>query len=68
MWTKPAVAAMQRAQALYRKWDKALATLEEMAKHAPIFAERIAQQRAILESLNQIATIGLTVDSEGEDK
>lgn len=66
MWTKPAVAAHQRALAVAQKWDEPLQRLEQMAKFAPAFAERIKELRVMRDNLHQLAATALAIDPQGE--
>lgn len=65
MWTKPQVAAHQRAKATAEKWDEPIARLEEMAKHAPAFADRVRELRVMRDNLHQLAATALAIDPQG---
>lgn len=66
MWSKPQVAAFQRAIALCEKVDSAIAKLEQMAKHMPEIAERVAELRARRDNLHAVSTIAIGIDPHGE--
>ena len=65
MWTKAQVSAHQRALAVAQKWDDPIRRLEEMAKHAPALAERIAELRARRDNLYHLAATATAIDPSG---
>jgi len=66
MWTKAQVSAHQRALAKARELEETIARLEEVAKHNPAFAERVAGLRAMRDHLEQSAATALAVDPTGK--
>lgn len=66
MWSKPQVAAHQRALAVAEKWDAAIRKLEELAVHAPAFADRVKELRIMRDNLHQLAATALAIDPSGK--
>lgn len=65
MWTKAQVRAFNNALAVAQKWEEPLARLEEIAKHAPAFAERVNTLRVMRDTLHQVAATAVAIDPEG---
>jgi hypothetical protein len=66
MWTKAAVKAHQVAKAVAEKWDEPIAKLEELAKYAPAFADRVKELRIRRDNLHQLASTALAIDPTGK--
>lgn len=60
MWTKAQTAAFQRALAQAEKHDQLLERLELIAKHSPLFRERIADLRSLHEHTKLLAQVALS--------
>lgn len=66
MWTKAQVRAFQNGLNVAQKWEEPLNRLAEIAKHAPAFAERVEQLKAMREALYQVSATAVAVDPEGQ--
>ena len=66
MWTKPQVRAFQAGLAVANKWEEAISKLEEIAKHAPAFAERMQSLRIQRDLLYQVCATAVAIDPQGE--
>lgn len=63
-WTPTQLRAFQVALAVAEKWEDAIARLEQLAKHAPAFAERVAELRARRDNLEQLAKTAIAVNTK----
>lgn len=65
MWTKDQARKHQAALAVAEKREATIANLEELAKHAPAFAERIAELRIMRDNLHALAATAVAIDPKG---
>lgn len=68
MWTRNQLAAFQRALAAYEKWLPMLEHLQELAKHAPQFADRITELSIRAENVGNLARSALAASTTPTDK
>lgn len=68
MWTKAQIAAFQRALAAGQKWEQSIERLAEVAKHAPQFAERIAELQVRAQNVLNLAQAALAASTTPVDK
>lgn len=59
MWTAAQIKTFQRALAKCEKWEPAIARLEQMAMHAPQFAERVQEMRLRCDHLRNLSQLAL---------
>lgn len=60
MWNANQVKIFERALATAEKWEQAIAVLQQLAPHAPQFADRIREIAARAENQRALAQIALT--------
>lgn len=65
MWTKAQVRQHTKALATANKWDERVRNMEELAKHAPAFADRIAELRVMVDTLKAYAQTAIAIDPSG---
>lgn len=61
MWTNSQISAFQRTLAAADKYLVAVEHLEEIAKHAPQFADRVRELRIRADMAKTLATVALSV-------
>lgn len=66
MFTKQQVATFQRTLAAAAKWQAALEKLQEIAKHNPQFADRVADLKVRAENATLMAQTALAVEPVGK--
>lgn len=63
MWTPAQQKAFARALEVCAKHDPRIAVLEEISKHSPAIAERVAQLRINCEQLRMIAQTAVAAET-----